>query len=68
MLLVLVTYGFAAYVRTLADDALFYGSAAAVATLLVWLYLSSLALLVGAEVNAQLEGVRRRDVGASTPP
>lgn len=59
--LVLVTYGFSAYLRSLADYALFYGSAAAVATLLVWLYLLSLALLIGAEVNAQLEGVRKKD-------
>jgi uncharacterized BrkB/YihY/UPF0761 family membrane protein len=29
-----------------------------VAVLLVWLYLSSLTLVVGAEVNAQLEGLR----------
>ena len=29
----------------------------AVAVLLVWLYLTSLALLFGAEVNAMLEGV-----------
>lgn len=53
-----ITFGFGRYVGTLANYALFYGSAAAVATLLVWLYLASLALLLGAEVNAQLEGVR----------
>lgn len=53
-----LTWGFGNYVRSLASYALFYGSAAAVATLLVWLYLVSLALLVGAEVNARLEGVR----------
>jgi uncharacterized BrkB/YihY/UPF0761 family membrane protein len=29
-----------------------------VAVLLVWLYLSSLTLVIGAEVNAQLEGLR----------
>ncbi len=53
-----ITFGFGRYVGTLANYALFYGSAAAVATVLVWLYLASLALLLGAEVNAQLEGVR----------
>ena len=53
-----ITFAFGRYVGTLANYALFYGSAAAVATLLVWLYLASLALLLGAEVNAQLEGVR----------
>jgi uncharacterized BrkB/YihY/UPF0761 family membrane protein len=34
-----------------------------VAVLLVWLYLTSLALLLGAEVNAILDGVNRE-----TPP
>ncbi len=51
----LVTWGFSAYVRNLAKYAVFYGSLAAVATILVWLYLISLALLLGAELNAQLE-------------
>lgn len=51
----LVTWGFGAYVRDLARYAVFYGSLAAVATILVWLYLISLALLLGAELNAQLE-------------
>jgi len=54
----LVTWGFGAYVRNLAKYAVFYGSLAAVATILVWLYLISLALLLGAELNAQLETKR----------
>jgi membrane protein len=35
--------------------ALYYGSLAAVAVMLIWLYLTSLSLVVGAEVNAMLE-------------
>ena len=31
---------------------------AAVAVLLVWLWLTSFAILVGAELNSQLEGLR----------
>lgn len=50
-----VTWVFGLYVRVLASYALFYGSLAAVATILVWLYLISLSLLVGAELNAQIE-------------
>ncbi len=50
-----VTWLFGLYVRNLASYAIFYGSLAAVATILVWLYLISLALLVGAELNAQIE-------------
>ena len=53
-----VSWIFGEYAGSLADYALYYGSLAAVAVLLVWLYLTSLMLVVGAEVNAQLEGVR----------
>ena len=50
---------FEAYALSIADYALYYGSLAAVAVLLVWLYLTSLSLVLGAEMNAQLEGLRR---------
>jgi membrane protein len=56
----LVSWVFGVYVTTLAHYAVFYGSLATIAVVLLWLYLTSLALLVGAEVNAQLEGVRKR--------
>ncbi len=42
--------------------AIFYGGLATVAVTLLWFYLSSLSFVIGAEVNAQLEGV-----GASRP-
>lgn len=54
----LMSWGFGEYASSLADYAVYYGSLAAVAVLLLWLYLSSLMLVIGAEVNAQLEGVR----------
>jgi membrane protein len=50
-----VTWGFGAYVGTIAHYAVYYGGLAAIAIILLWLYLTSLALLVGAEVNAHLE-------------
>jgi membrane protein len=53
-----VSWAFGLYVSTLADYAAFYGSLAAVAVLLVWLWLTSFAILVGAELNSQLEGLR----------
>ncbi|MEO6420445.1 MAG: YihY/virulence factor BrkB family protein [Polyangiaceae bacterium] len=53
-----VSYAFGIYAATLASYTEYYGSLAAVAVVLVWLYLTSLALLLGAELNAQLEGVR----------
>jgi membrane protein len=53
-----ISWAFGLYVSTLAEYAVFYGSLAAVAVLLVWLWLTSLAILVGAELNSQLEGLR----------
>jgi membrane protein len=58
LLWALVSWGFGTYVRTIAHYAVFYGSLATVAVILLWLYLTSLALVVGAEVNAILEGMR----------
>ncbi len=55
---IVVTWAFGFYVKTLANYAAFYGSLAAVAVLLVWLWLVSLSILVGAELNSQVEGLR----------
>ncbi len=49
------SYLFAVYARTLAKFALYYGSLAAVAILLAWLWFCCFALLLGAEVNVYLE-------------
>jgi membrane protein len=53
-----ISWGFGVYVSSLGQYTLYYGSLAAVAVLLIWFWLTSLALLVGAELNAQLEGSR----------
>jgi membrane protein len=50
-----VSLAFASYARTLAQYAFYYGSLAAVAVVLAWLWLCSFALLCGAEVNVHLE-------------
>jgi len=55
---VTISWGFGLYLRTLASYTVYYGSLAAVAVLIVWLWLMSLAILVGAELNSQLEGIR----------
>jgi membrane protein len=52
-----VSWFFGSYLASVGAYAVYYGGLAAVAVLLVWLYLTSLALLLGAEVNAMLEGV-----------
>jgi membrane protein len=58
VLWVLASALFSMYVATLSRYATLYGSLAAVAIFLFWLWLLALSLLVGGEVNAQLEGVR----------
>lgn len=56
---------FSFYVSTLSRYATLYGGLAAVAIFLLWLWLLALALLVGGEVNAQLDGVRALPAGAT---
>jgi membrane protein len=48
----LATIGFGWYVTNYANYAVIYGSLAAVIALLVWLYLVSIIVLIGAEFNA----------------
>ena len=61
-----VSWAFGEYAISIADYAVYYGSLAAVAVLLVWLYLTSVSLVLGAEINAMVEqdraqgGDRRR--------
>ena len=57
---------FSFYVARLSRYATLYGGLAAVAIFLFWLWLLALSILVGGEVNAQLEGVRENNGPAST--
>ena len=58
---------FSTYVRTLSRYTTLYGGLAAVAILLFWLWLLSLALLVGGAVNAELAG-QLEGASAGGPP
>lgn len=66
------TAGFGYYVRHFAQYSLFYGSLAAAIVLLVWLYIISLIILVGAEFNAILYprafGLLEANPPAPAPP
>ncbi len=62
---VLASAGFAFYVAHLGSYNKTYGSLGAVIIFLVWLWLSNLAILFGAEVNAELE--RGRELQAGQP-
>lgn len=55
---VIVSWGFGVYVQSLTNYTVYYGSLAVVAVLLVWLWLVSISMLIGAELNSQLEGLR----------
>jgi membrane protein len=55
-----VSWAFGVYAASIANYALFYGSLAAVAVLLIWLYLTCLCFVLGVEVNAMLERRRSR--------
>lgn len=52
------SWAFSTYVTSIGQYTVYYGSLATVAVLMVWFYLTSLSILLGAEVNAQLEGLR----------
>lgn len=61
---VLLTIGFGVYVARFGSYGATYGSLSAVVVLLTWLYLSSYALLFGAELNSELEHQTARDTTA----
>jgi len=53
-----VSYGFSVYVANFGNYNQVYGSIGAVIAMLVWLWLSSFLILIGASINAQLERYR----------
>lgn len=52
---------FSVYVTNFGDYNKTYGALAAVAVLLLWFYISSFAVLIGAEINAETERQTRQD-------
>lgn len=59
---------FSFYVGRIASYATLYGNLATVAIALLWLWIASIALLVGGEVNALLDGIGLDDVPESVFP
>ena len=69
MLWLLATVGFGAYAATIGNYNATYGSLGAVVVMLMWLYVSAYAVLLGAEINAEAERQTGRDttVGHDKP-
>jgi membrane protein len=59
VLWLLASLGFKMYVSRFADFGAVYGSIGGVIVLLLWFYLSALALLMGAELNAEIDKAMR---------
>jgi membrane protein len=66
VLWILLSAGFAVYIKNFATYGAAYGAFGAAIVLLLWLYVSANAFLFGAEVNAELER-QERAVGADPP-
>jgi membrane protein len=63
----LVSVGFSFYASKFGDFNKTYGSLGAVIVLMIWFYLSSFVILLGAEVNAELEHQTGRDTTEGQP-
>ncbi|MEW2443312.1 YihY/virulence factor BrkB family protein [Micromonospora marina] len=64
---VLVSFGFGLYVANFGSYDVTYGSLGAVIAFLVWLYLSNCALMLGVQVNAELQRGRAMQAGVEEP-
>jgi membrane protein len=66
LLWIVVSAGFGFYAANFGSYTATYGSLGGVVVFLVWLWLSNLAILFGAELNAELQ--RQRAIAAGHPP
>jgi len=62
----LASYAFSAYVSNVADVGAIYGTFAGAILLVAWLWLTNVALLFGAELNAEIE--RAKQLAEGVPP
>lgn len=59
-----VSIGFSFYVENFANYSVIYGTLGAVIVLLIWLYMTAVILILGAELNAALQTIRSEKDGA----
>jgi membrane protein len=65
LLWLIASLGFSSYVSNVADVGAIYGAFAGAIVLVAWLWLTNVALLLGAELNAEIE--RERELGEGVP-
>jgi membrane protein len=63
LLLILVSWGLSLWVERVAEYEVFYGAFGSVIVIVFWFYLSTIAILIGGFINAELE----RHAGAPAP-
>ena len=61
----LLNWLYASYVQNFADYSLLYGSIGTAIALLIWLYMTAVTLIMGAELNATLISLRKDRAGES---
>jgi membrane protein len=65
--IILGSLGFSLYLRFAPSNSATYGSLGAVMTLMLWLYLMGLVLLVGGEINSEIEHAARKPKTVKEP-
>jgi membrane protein len=65
LLWLLASWGFSTYISRVADVGAIYGAFAGAIVLVAWIWLTNVALLFGAELNAEIE--RQRELGEGVP-
>ena len=65
VLWLIASFGFATYISQIANVGAIYGAFTGAIVLVIWLWLTSVALLFGAELNAEIERERELDEGVA---
>ena len=60
----LISFGFRIYLHFFNSYSVTYGSLGALIVLMLWFYLTGVAILIGGEINSEIEGVSRSRPGA----